>query len=110
MFDLLKELLEQLPSLLAILVCMIVGIVRWKRHPRVSLTVLIGLLLLFLHTFAFTAVYYWIPDRYILSASPADHEAAVRNIYLVLGLAASSTSAIAFAVLVAAVFMRRARP
>jgi hypothetical protein len=36
LFELLKDLLAQLPSLLVVLGCMIFTIVRWKRHPKVS--------------------------------------------------------------------------
>jgi hypothetical protein len=91
-------------------VCMVFAIARWKRHPKVSLTVLIGLVLLFLHVFVFSAVYNWVPDWYFRSATAANQGDVVRSVYLVLGLTASSTAAVAFAVLLAAIFMRRTRP
>src|SRR6266498_4287180 len=109
--DLFKALAEQLPSLLTLLACMIFAIARWKRHPKVSLVVLISLGLLFFHVLVFSIVYNWVPDWFIRSATAADIESVSRNVFLVLGLIASSTRAVGFGLLLTAIFMlRKPRP
>lgn len=107
MFDLLKDLLEQLPSLLTILACMVFAIARWKRYPKVSLVVLIGLGLLFLHLIVFTVVYNWIPDLLIRSTPYPNQAIVMRNVYLVLGLITNSSLAVALAVLLTGIFIQR---
>ena len=111
LFDLLKSLAEQLPSLLTLLACMIFAIARWKRHPKVSLAVLISLGLLFFHVLVFSIVYNWVPIWFIRSAGSADMQSVSRNVFLVLGLIASSTRAVGFGLLLTAIFMlRKPRP
>jgi hypothetical protein len=106
-FELLKDLMEQLPSLLTILACMIFAIVRWKRYPKVSLSVLIGLALMFLHSIVFAVVYNWVPDLFIRSADYPNQESASRSVYLILGLINNSSFAVAFAVFLTAIFIQR---
>jgi hypothetical protein len=110
LFDLVRNLLEQLPSLFAMLACMIFALVRWKRHPPVSAAVLVGVGLLLLHLFVFTAVYNWVPGRFILTATSESYGDRARSVYLVLGLISSSAAAVPLAVLLAAIFMRRPAP
>ena len=43
----LSEMAQQLPSMITLLVCIVLVIARWKRHPTVSLLAGIALLLLF---------------------------------------------------------------
>jgi hypothetical protein len=105
LLQLLRALLLQLPSLLTLLVCIVFAVVRWKRHPKVSSTLLISLTLLFIHGIAFSVVYTWVPSWFI---TPANYDPLVtRNVYLVLGLIANTTAAAAFAMLLAAIFMQR---
>lgn len=105
LLDLLRALVLQLPSLLTLLVCMVFTIVRWKRHPKVSPTLLLSLAFLFIHGIAFAVVYTWVPSLFITSG---ENDAVVaRNVYLVLGLIANTTAAFGLAVLLAAIFMRR---
>ena len=105
LLDLLRALVLQLPSLLTLLVCIVVTIVRWKRHPKVSATLLISLTFLFIHGIAFSVVYTWVPSWFI---APANYDPLVtRNVYLVLGLIANTTAAVGFAMLLAAIFMQR---
>jgi len=107
LFDLLKNLLEQLPTLLTLLACMIFAIARWKRHPKVSLVVLISLGYLFLHLLVFAVVYNWVPDWFIHSASSGFQPTVIRNVYLVLGLITNTSLAIGLAVMLTAIFMGR---
>jgi hypothetical protein len=101
--QILWELAQQLPSLITILVCIVVVIARWKRHPKISLLALVGLTLLFLHGPVFVLIYTWVPNLFISNAGASE----TRNFFLVLGLIFNVTRAIAFAPLLAAIFMQR---
>lgn len=107
LFELLRALLEQLPSLLILLACIVLAFMRWKRHPKVSLTLIIGLALLLLHGIAFAVVYNVVPGWFIRSASSENIQTVIQRVYLVLGLISNSLAAVCFAVLLVAVFMQR---
>jgi hypothetical protein len=98
-------LFEQLPSLLTIAGCTIVAAVRWKRHPKVSLLVLVALLLIIIHAFVFAAVYAWVPDL-ILKGNYQNLEAS-RNVYLALGVLYHASLAVPFAILLVGIFGNR---
>jgi hypothetical protein len=100
------DLAQGLPSLITILVCIVVIITRRQRHPRVSLLALIGLSLIFIHNVIFTFVYVWVPSLFINSTYTSQD---IQNLYLVLGLIFNSTRVIAFAPLLAAIFVSRPR-
>jgi len=102
-FEALWGLAVQLPSLLTMLACIVIAAIRWKRHPKVSLTLVIGLGLLFLHTFIFAFVYAYVPD---VLAGPGNY-AALRMIINVISFIYNSSLAIAIGILLAAVFMQR---
>lgn len=100
------EMAKQLPSLITILVCIVVVIARWKRQPTVSLLAVIGLLLLWLHVPVFALIYAQGPSLFLgKNYTPED----LRKLFLVLGLIFNSTRAIAFAPLLAAIFIGRPR-
>jgi len=103
---LLKALAEQLPSLLALLACMVFAASRWRRHPRVSLVILISLALLFLHGIVFAIIYNWVPDLLIPMNTFADAQ-WVHRVYLVLGLFYNAALAVGFALLLVSIFMQR---
>ena len=102
----LSELAQQLPSLITLLVCMVLVIARWKRHPTVSLLAVIGLFLLLLHAPIFTLIYAQGPSL-LLGTNYTSED--IRNLFLVMGLIFNSTRAIAFAPLLAAIFIGRPR-
>jgi hypothetical protein len=102
----LSELAQQLPSLITILVCMVLVIARWKRHPTVSLLAVIGFFLLWLHAPVFTLIYAQGPTLFLGNNYTADD---IRNLFLVLGLIFNITRVIAFAPLLAAIFIGRPR-
>ena len=102
-FEALWGIALQLPSLLTMVACIIVAAIRWKRHPKVSLTLVIGLVLLFLHTFVFAFVYAYVPD---LFAGPGNY-AAMRTVITVISFIYNSSLAIAIGILLTAVFMQR---
>jgi uncharacterized BrkB/YihY/UPF0761 family membrane protein len=102
-FEALWGIAVQLPSLLTMLACIVVAVIRWKRHPKVSVTLVIGLVLLVLHTFVFAFVYAYVPD---VLAGPGNY-AAMRTIITVISFIYNSSLAIAIGILLAAVFMQR---
>jgi hypothetical protein len=102
--DLVTDLLEQLPSLLTILGCMVFAVVRWKRNPKVSMVALIGLALLFLNLIVFSVIYNWVPD---LFTGYRDQVTVTRNVYLVLGVTTNCALGLALAVLLTTIFVQR---
>jgi hypothetical protein len=106
LMDLLSNLLEQLPSMITIVGCIIFAIVRWKRAPRVALLVLIALVLILVHGPLFAAIYEWVPD--LLGYRPGGGVPFYANkVMLTLGLIYHVALAIPFALLFGAIFMQR---
>ena len=103
--ELLKSFLQQIPSLLTFLGCMIFVIARWKRYPRVSMIVLIALLADLLSQILFTFIYNWVPD-WLIGAGPYNAVHA-RNVFFVLGLIANSVTAVVIGLYLAAIFSNR---
>lgn len=100
LFELFRNIGVQLVSLLTLLICLGIVLFRWKRHPRVSLIAAVGLFLLILHALIFSVADVWLP-RWFNDAVSLD------NFYAAFGLISSVTLAIAFAVLLLAVFIDR---
>src|SRR5712664_2167038 len=104
-YDLLWALLEQLPSLITILACLIFVATRWKRYPKVAPLVLVSLVLLLLHGPIFAAVYNWVPDLFIDRTSGASRISS--TVMVVLSLIYHTALAIPFTLLLFSIFMRR---
>jgi hypothetical protein len=112
LFYLFADFLQQLPSLLALLACIVFAITRWKRYPKVAMVVTIGLGLLLLHAIVFLFVYNFVPTWFMRSAirsgsNSEELRKTMQNVYLVLGWISNSAAAMAFAVLLGGIFMRR---
>jgi hypothetical protein len=105
--QILRDLLEQLPSMLTAVACIVIAFVRWKRHPKVSLVVAISLILMLVHVPLFAIVYGYVPAWITQTVRPIDTIDFSRKLYLVLGLVSNSMVAIALAVLLAGIFMKR---
>jgi len=104
-FELLKAVAEELPSLIAMIVCVGFAFSRRKRYPKVSMIVIIGLVLFILHIFVFNIIYTWVPGWFI---TPDNFDPIrSRNFYLVLGLISNLLAALCMAVLLASVFIGR---
>jgi glucan phosphoethanolaminetransferase (alkaline phosphatase superfamily) len=103
LFQVFRSLVQQLPSLLTMLGCMVVAIVLWKRHPRISLTVIISMVLLIVHAFVFAIVYVVVPTMVLRSSGSAQ----MQSVYTVISLFFNLGLAVALGVLLAAVFMQR---
>ena len=102
--EVLRGMLLQLPSLLTIVGCMVASIIRWKRHPKVSLTVVISLVLLLVITFIFPFIYALVPR---LLRKPDDDFKSLQTIFTVISFFHNSSWGIALAMLLAAIFMQR---
>jgi len=104
-FELLKVLAEELPSLIAMIVCIGFAISRRKRYPKVSAMIIISLVLFILHIFVFNIIYTWVPALFLTwdNSDPVKS----RNFYLVLGLISNIFAALCMAVLLASVFIGR---
>jgi hypothetical protein len=107
-------IVEQLPLLLAMAGGIVFALIRWKRKPRVSTLVVLGLGLMLVHVFVFLFVYDLVPPIFLrgISATTTEFETAERirrNLFLTLGLISNALLAVPFALLLAAVFMGRKR-
>lgn len=103
LLEVLRNVLTQLPSLLTLLICLVIAIARWKRHPRVSLVAGLGLLFLILHGLFFSAAYIWVPRLFL--ASPGFQ--SNRRFYYLFGLLTNFLFAVAFGTLLIAIFIDR---
>jgi hypothetical protein len=103
LYRLLIDILTQLPSLLAMLICIVVAIVRWQRHPRASLIVILALAFLSLGNIFFTAVFIW-GARWAVSIGNFENP---QSVYTVIGFIYNVLFAIAMGGLLLAVFIQR---
>lgn len=104
-FQVVRNVFTQLPSLLTLLVCIVIALVRWKRHPGVSLISSLGFVFLILHALVFSAAYIWIPR--LLYGSEGE---ASRTFFSRLALVTNGLFAVSLAILLVAVFVDRAPP
>lgn len=103
LYYVIRNLLLQLPSLLTMCGCIVFAIVRRRRYPHVWVAVAAGLGLLFVHALVFAFVFAFVPDWLVAS----DNYKARQTLVSVLSFIFNSSLAIALAVLLMAVFMRR---
>jgi len=105
--DELKDVAVQIPSIIAILVGSVFAVVRWNRHPRVSLVVLIGLLLLLIHEFAFAVIFASVPRVIATSTNEMTRATVSHNVYIALAVIYNCLEAVPFVLLLVAIFMSR---
>ena len=89
---------------LTLLVCIVIALVRWKAHPKVSLIAAIAFIFLILHALVFSAAYLWIPR---LLFGPEGE--ASRSFFRGLSLVSNGLFGISLATLLVAVFLGRAK-
>ena len=99
----LRNVLTQLPSLLTLLVCLLIAIIRWKRHPKVSMLAAVGLILIIFDELFFAGAYLFIPRLLFASGSEEGHQL----FFYLLGLSSNVLFAAALGTLLIAVFIRR---
>lgn len=104
--DILRDLGLQLPSLLTMVGCILAAILRWRRHPKVSMAVVAGMGLMLVHAFVFAFVYAFVPDLFL---RPGNY-GMFRTVINVISFLYNSSLAIAFGILLWAVFMKRDAP
>ena len=102
-------LVEQLPSLLTMLGCIVFALTRWKRYPKVSLLIVAGLGYLLIHVLAFLVIFDVVPRLFLKPQNTENFESVSRTVSLVLGFLYNTGLAIAFALLLGAVFIKRER-
>ena len=101
---------EQAPSLIAMLACLVFALTRWKRFPKVALAVALSLGLIIIHAIVFIFVYDLVLPIFLkpaLAQSTEQFESTRRIVYLVTGLIYNSLLAVGFGILLAGVFMQR---
>jgi len=103
LFQVVRNVLTQLPSLLTLLVCIVIALFRWKAHPKVSLIASIAFLFLILHALVFSAAYLFIP-RMLFGP-----EEASRSFFRGLSLVSNGLFAVSLATLLVAVFVGRVK-
>ena len=104
-YQIFTTLATQLPSLLTMLGAIVVAINRWKRHPRVSLTVVIAMGLILLHVLFFAFVYAILP-----TLTGSAHLTTLRIIQTLVSVAYNLALAIFTTILLGAIFMHRNVP
>ena len=103
LFQVLRNLLTQIPSLFALLICLGVGLFRWKRHAKVSLIATLGFVSLILHGVMFSMVYVWLPTLVFGSDDHSPH----RTFFTALAIVTQALFALALAILLIAIFIDR---
>jgi hypothetical protein len=96
-------LLVNIPSFLTALVCILIALFRWKRHPRVSLLVVLSLIWLTLHSLVFEAIFFFGP-QWLLDQGQAT---SLDTFYIVTSLIYNIMAALALGLLLLAVFGQR---
>jgi hypothetical protein len=94
--------LQRSPAFLVVLIGIILALVRWRRHPRVSLVTILALLLYVFKFVAFTGLYYSVP--YLTRHVAYDWGSVLFGVLDVLNDVAT---AIVIILLVVAAFMKR---
>ncbi|HYH84403.1 MAG TPA: hypothetical protein VEX60_02910 [Pyrinomonadaceae bacterium] len=96
-------LLVQLPSILTALVCIIIAAVRWKRHPRISLLLILSLSWITVQSLIFDAIFFFAPQWLIDQGKTS----SLDTFYTVTGVTYNVMAALALALLLVAVFSLR---
>ena len=103
LYYMVRNVLLQLPSLLTMCGCIVYAIVRRRRYPQVWLVVVAGLGLLFLAALVFAFVFAFVPDWLVAP----DNFKTRQTFAAILVFIYNGSLAIALAVLLMAIFMRR---
>ena len=86
------------------------ALTRWKRYPKVSLAVALGLGFLLLHVIVFMFIYDLVPPMFLKDAtyqSFEERERIRRIVSVILGIIYNASAAVGFGILVAGIFMQR---
>lgn len=95
------------PMLLLCVGGILFAVIRWKRHPRVSLITVLALALYLVEAFVFTAFRYWIPS---LVDKMGFSSRSIGTIFTVISVLDDFAYAAIILLLVAAAFIGRGKP
>ncbi len=105
--NVLIQLLTQLPVYAVMLVGAIVAVVRWQRHPQVSLLAVIGLAVLFVDSLAGRVLNAALPMM-VVSRAMGGNSTRVGSMFGVCNIVSAVVGAVGYGLLLAAVFKGRA--
>jgi hypothetical protein len=94
--------LQRSPVFFVVLIGVIVSLVRWRRHPKVSLVTIIALLIYVIRFFVFTGLYYSVPQ---ITTHLSAHIGPL--LFATLDVLNDIASAVVIVLLVVAAFMKR---
>ncbi|MCX7048028.1 MAG: hypothetical protein NTX50_21395 [Candidatus Sumerlaeota bacterium] len=102
----LMNLVMLIPMFLVFLAGIILALVRWNRHPLVSILTCIGFAIICLMLIAVTSLNNWLPRYMARSGEAAPNLGAMFNIIHIIG---SILGACGWGFILAAIFMGRSR-
>jgi hypothetical protein len=91
------------PMYLVSLAALVFAIIRWKRHPKVSLLAILALLLLMGQSLAFNSIFYFLPRL----AQQGFSYGAIDRFYIVVEVCRDIVYAVIVGLLVSAAFSQR---
>lgn len=104
LWNYLTSLARQIPIFLVYLIGIILALVWIRKHTKASIFLIIAIVILFFNSVTMTGIYMWLPN-YLrdLGISPADYDLY----YLVIGIVSNLIEAVAFILILLAVFSGR---
>lgn len=96
--------LQRLPLLLVLLGGIVFSLARWKRHPKVSLMTLVGLVLYLIKVLIFTSLSYSVPK---ITQTMHWSYATANSMFEVLNVLSDISFAVIIVILVVAAFVNR---
>ena len=105
----LETLLHQLPSLVTIIVCIVSALIRWRRHPRISLVLVGALTWMLINILAFTVIYVFLLPDWSLRAGQL-LRFNFQALYLTVGFLYNTALTVGLGLLLIAIFMQRRIP
>jgi hypothetical protein len=96
-----------LPLYFLWLLGIILALIRWRRHPTVSLVAALACVILILNTMSSTVVYAWLPGYLFQGGDLTPQQGA--NIMMVVEVFFNLVSAVAWALILVAIFAERNR-
>lgn len=94
------------PMLLLALIGLVIALIRWKQHPKVSLLTAAGLFLFILQSLTFGTIFYFLPRLLEQGFSYG----GLNNLYLFVEVIRDFVYSCVIILLVSAAFIQRPRP
>ncbi|MCX7048029.1 MAG: hypothetical protein NTX50_21400 [Candidatus Sumerlaeota bacterium] len=96
-----------IPLYIVFLIGVILAVVTWKRHPRVSLLVCIGIVIDCVAMTVGTGLFVWLPNYLIQSGRT---QSQLGNVLGIISLCRIFITAAAWGIIITAIFIDRSRP